>query len=385
MYKGKVLVIVNVASNCGLTSSNYAELVQLYERYHADGLEILAFPCNQFGGQEPGTSEEIKAFVAGFKCEFRFFQKGDVNGPGTRDVFRFIKARLPGASGSYIKWNFTKFLIDRNGQPAKRFAPTDSPLLMEDDINDLLAATPEPEAVEVVSTTETTAAATAESSAEVTTESATATVTTTECVEVVSGEAPVKQETTTVTTTESVDVMSAAPTTHETSTVKTTEFVAAASAAPATKETTTVTTTEAVQVALAGPTTQETTTVKTAEVVQVASAAPTTQASGSVGGELARHDKDVTTHSAKKETTTTTAPATTHAVQETHTSTVPVVHAKKIITKTYTVTHADGTKTTRTVTEEVDENGNVVETKPAPAEKTVEPAQQPNAPAPTAA
>ncbi|KAJ0398310.1 hypothetical protein P43SY_000832 [Pythium insidiosum] len=148
-YKGKVLLIVNVASNCGLASSNYAELVQLHERYHAEGLEILAFPCNQFGGQEPGTSDEIKAFVAGFKCEFRFFQKGDVNGPGSREVFSFLKARLPGASGSYIKWNFTKFLIDRNGQPAKRFAPTDSPLLMEDDISDLLAATPEPEAAEV--------------------------------------------------------------------------------------------------------------------------------------------------------------------------------------------------------------------------------------------
>lgn len=139
-YKGKVLLVVNVSSNCGLTPSNYPALVELDEKYRDQGLEILAFPCNQFALQEPGSHDEIMAFVKKFNAKFSFFEKNDVNGAHARPVFTYLKAKLPTSSfGSFVKWNFTKFLVDRNGQPFKRFSPYDLPTSFENDIKLLLA------------------------------------------------------------------------------------------------------------------------------------------------------------------------------------------------------------------------------------------------------
>ncbi|CAH0484600.1 unnamed protein product [Peronospora farinosa] len=138
-YKGKVVLAVNVSSKCGLTPTNYPELQQLYAKYKDEGLEVLAFPCNQFAGQEPGTHEEIMEFVKQYNVTFPFFEKHDVNGATARPVFTYLKAKLPGTFGNYIKWNFTKFLVDRNGQPFKRFAPKDRPLSFEEDVKTLLA------------------------------------------------------------------------------------------------------------------------------------------------------------------------------------------------------------------------------------------------------
>jgi glutathione peroxidase-family protein len=141
-YKGKVILVVNVSSLCGLTPINYPEMTQLDEKYRDQGLEILAFPCNQFASQEPGTHEEIMEFVKQYNCKFPFFEKHDVNGAHARPVFTYLKAKLPGSFGNYVKWNFTKFLVDRNGQPFKRFAPTDKPFSFEEDIKTLLAQKP---------------------------------------------------------------------------------------------------------------------------------------------------------------------------------------------------------------------------------------------------
>ncbi|TDH71636.1 hypothetical protein CCR75_001768 [Bremia lactucae] len=147
-YKGKVVLVVNVSSKCGLTPTNYPELQQLYEKYQDEGLVVLGFPCNQFAGQEPGTHEEIKEFVKQYNVTFPLFEKHDVNGSNARPVFTYLKAKLPGTFGNYIKWNFTKFLVDRNGQPFKRYAPKDLPLSFEDDIKEVLAKAAEPDQVE---------------------------------------------------------------------------------------------------------------------------------------------------------------------------------------------------------------------------------------------
>ncbi|KAG7392431.1 hypothetical protein PHYBOEH_006372 [Phytophthora boehmeriae] len=147
-YNGKVVLVVNVSSKCGLTPTNYPELQQLYEKYKDEGLEILAFPCNQFAGQEPGTHEEIMEFVKQYNVTFPFFEKNDVNGSNARPVFTYLKAKLPGSFGNFVKWNFTKFLVDRNGQPYKRYAPKDLPLSFEDDIKELLAKAADPEPTE---------------------------------------------------------------------------------------------------------------------------------------------------------------------------------------------------------------------------------------------
>ncbi|OWZ10546.1 Phospholipid hydroperoxide glutathione peroxidase, partial [Phytophthora megakarya] len=138
-YKGKVVLAVNVSSKCGLTPTNYPELQQLYAKYKSEGLEVLAFPCNQFAGQEPGSHEEIMEFVKQYNVTFPFFEKHDVNGATARPVFTYLKTKLPGSFGDFVKWNFTKFLVDRNGQPYKRFAPKDRPLSFEEDIKTLLA------------------------------------------------------------------------------------------------------------------------------------------------------------------------------------------------------------------------------------------------------
>ncbi|KAG7567663.1 Glutathione peroxidase [Arabidopsis thaliana x Arabidopsis arenosa] len=140
-FKGKVMLIVNVASRCGLTSSNYSELSHLYEKYKSQGFEILAFPCNQFGFQEPGSNSEIKQFACTrFKAEFPIFDKVDVNGPSTAPIYEFLKSNAGGFLGGLIKWNFEKFLIDKKGKVVERYPPTTSPFQIEKDIQKLLAA-----------------------------------------------------------------------------------------------------------------------------------------------------------------------------------------------------------------------------------------------------
>ncbi|KAK9077814.1 hypothetical protein SSX86_006152 [Deinandra increscens subsp. villosa] len=138
-FKGKVLLVVNVASQCGLTSSNYPELSQLYNKYKDQGLEILAFPCNQFGFQEPGSNDQIKQFACTrFKAEFPIFDKVDVNGPFTAPVYQFLKSSSGGFLGDLVKWNFEKFLVDKNGKVVERYPPTTSPLQIENFKNLLL-------------------------------------------------------------------------------------------------------------------------------------------------------------------------------------------------------------------------------------------------------
>ncbi|CAK9184609.1 unnamed protein product [Ilex paraguariensis] len=139
IYKGKVLLIVNVASQCGLTNSNYTELTKLYEKYKDQGLEILAFPCNQFGAQEPGSNEEIQQFACTrFKAEYPIFDKVDVNGSNTTPIYKFLKSSKGGLFGDDIKWNFSKFLVNKEGHVVDRYAPTTSPLSIEKDIKKLL-------------------------------------------------------------------------------------------------------------------------------------------------------------------------------------------------------------------------------------------------------
>uniref|UniRef100_A0A1J3K9A3 Glutathione peroxidase n=1 Tax=Noccaea caerulescens TaxID=107243 RepID=A0A1J3K9A3_NOCCA len=141
-YKGKVLLIVNVASQCGLTNSNYTELAQLYQKYKDHGFEILAFPCNQFGSQEPGTNEEILEFACTrFKAEYPIFDKVDVNGDKAAPIYKFLKSSKGGLFGDGIKWNFAKFLIDKDGNVVDRYAPTTSPLSIEKDLKKLLGVT----------------------------------------------------------------------------------------------------------------------------------------------------------------------------------------------------------------------------------------------------
>ncbi|XP_075476665.1 putative glutathione peroxidase 2 [Primulina tabacum] len=138
-YKGKVLLIVNVASKCGLTQSNYRELNILYDKYKHQGFEILAFPCNQFAWQEPGTSEEIQeAVCTRFKAEFPIFEKIDVNGKNAAPLYKYLKSQKGGLLVDTIKWNFTKFLVNKEGKVIQRYAPKTPPLEIENDIQNLL-------------------------------------------------------------------------------------------------------------------------------------------------------------------------------------------------------------------------------------------------------
>ncbi|CAI9117282.1 OLC1v1018641C1 [Oldenlandia corymbosa var. corymbosa] len=140
-YKGKVVLIVNVASKCGLTEANYKELNVLYEKYKDQGFEILAFPCNQFAWQEPGTNEEIQETACTrFKAEFPIFEKIDVNGKNVDPLYKFLKSQKGGLLINAIKWNFTKFLINKEGKVVERYAPRTSPLEIEEDIKKLLAS-----------------------------------------------------------------------------------------------------------------------------------------------------------------------------------------------------------------------------------------------------
>ena len=137
-YKGKVLLVVNTASQCGFTPQ-YQGLQALYQRHQAEGLEILGFPCDQFGHQEPGGDAEIATFCErNFGVTFPLFKKIEVNGPGTHPVFVHLKKAASGLLGQGIKWNFTKFLVDREGRVVDRFAPATTPEKLEADIEKLL-------------------------------------------------------------------------------------------------------------------------------------------------------------------------------------------------------------------------------------------------------
>ncbi|MNW25991.1 hypothetical protein D3C74_27510 [compost metagenome] len=138
-YAGKVLIIANTASECGLTPQ-YGELQKLYDEYKDRGLTILAFPCNQFGGQEPGTSEQAEEFCKlNYGVNFPVFAKVEVNGPDTAPLFQYLKQKQPGDQPEgEIQWNFTKFVVDRSGAPVARFEPKESPESMRSVIEGLL-------------------------------------------------------------------------------------------------------------------------------------------------------------------------------------------------------------------------------------------------------
>jgi glutathione peroxidase len=138
-YRGKTLLIVNVASQCGFTPQ-YLGLEKLYRRYQKRGLVILGFPCDQFGHQEPGNEAEIKEFCSTtYDVTFPLFAKLHVNGPEAHPLFVLLKAERPGVLGSQaIKWNFTKFLVSASGEVLKRYAPTDTPERIEQDLVPLL-------------------------------------------------------------------------------------------------------------------------------------------------------------------------------------------------------------------------------------------------------
>ncbi|XP_072763354.1 uncharacterized protein [Anoplolepis gracilipes] len=132
-YRNHVLIIVNVASNCGLTDVNYKQLQELYNKYNErEGLRILAFPSNQFAGQEPGTAEEIFNFVKGYNVTFDMFSKINVNGENAHPLWKWLKTQKDGFITNDIKWNFTKFIIDKNGKVVERFSPSTEPLEMEE-------------------------------------------------------------------------------------------------------------------------------------------------------------------------------------------------------------------------------------------------------------
>lgn len=138
-YKDRVLLIVNVASKCGYTPQ-YAGLEALYRKYKRRGLTVLGFPCDQFGHQEPGNEDAIQAFCSlTYDVTFPMFAKIDVNGPGTHPLYRRLKAARKGLLGTEaVKWNFTKFLVGRNGKVLRRYAPTDTPETIESDLIPLL-------------------------------------------------------------------------------------------------------------------------------------------------------------------------------------------------------------------------------------------------------
>jgi glutathione peroxidase len=137
-YKGQVLLIVNTASKCGFTPQ-YEGLEKLYEKHRAQGFAVLGFPCNQFGEQEPGSAEEIGQFCqTNYGVTFPMFAKIDVNGPRAHPLYKYLKRAKPGLFGGRIKWNFTKFLIDRAGRVVARFAPMTKPDKIETPIAKLL-------------------------------------------------------------------------------------------------------------------------------------------------------------------------------------------------------------------------------------------------------
>jgi len=140
IYKGKTLLVVNVASRCGFTPQ-YTGLEKLYQKYSNQGFVVLGFPCNQFGKQEPGTHEEIKSFCTlNYQISFPIFAKVEVNGEKADPLFKYLKKEAPGILGTEaIKWNFTKFLVDKTGKVIKRFASATSPDSIEPEIRALLS------------------------------------------------------------------------------------------------------------------------------------------------------------------------------------------------------------------------------------------------------
>jgi glutathione peroxidase len=138
-FAGKTIVVVNTASKCGLTPQ-YEGLEKMYEKYKEQGLVILGFPCNQFANQESGTSDEIQEFCqVNYGVSFPIFEKIDVNGRKAHPIFKYLKENLSGGIfGSNVKWNFTKFIIDSQGNPVKRFGPTTKPEKMENTIKKYL-------------------------------------------------------------------------------------------------------------------------------------------------------------------------------------------------------------------------------------------------------
>ena len=138
-HKGKVILMVNVASRCGFTRQ-YKGLEELYDKYKDKGLVVCGFPCNQFGKQEPGAADEIGAFCQkNYGVSFTMFDKIDVNGDNAHPLYTYLKQEAPGVLGSKgIKWNFTKFLVNKEGKVIKRYAPTDKPEAIRKDIEKLL-------------------------------------------------------------------------------------------------------------------------------------------------------------------------------------------------------------------------------------------------------
>lgn len=137
-YKGKTLIIVNTASKCGLTPQ-FEDLEFLYKKYKNENFEILGFPCNQFAKQELNSNNEIQEFCQlNYGVTFKVFDKINVNGKNAHPLYKYLKKEKSGIFGGSIKWNFTKFLIDKNGNVVGRYAPTDSPLKMEEKIKELI-------------------------------------------------------------------------------------------------------------------------------------------------------------------------------------------------------------------------------------------------------
>jgi len=137
-YKEKVVLVVNTASKCGLTPQ-FKELEEIYKEYKEQGLEILGFPCNQFASQDPASNEEIQSFCfLNYGVTFTIFEKIDVNGENAHPLYKFLKNEEKGLFSKEIKWNFTKFLIDKEGKVVKRYSPTTKPLKIKDDILKLL-------------------------------------------------------------------------------------------------------------------------------------------------------------------------------------------------------------------------------------------------------
>ena len=138
-FKGKTLLIVNVASKCGFTPQ-YKDLQNLYDKYQDQGFEVLGFPCNQFGAQEPGTNEEVQSFCElTYNVSFKMFDKIDVNGSDASPLFKYLKHESPGILGTEaIKWNFTKFLVNKDGQVVMRFASKDGESAIESELLKIL-------------------------------------------------------------------------------------------------------------------------------------------------------------------------------------------------------------------------------------------------------
>ena len=138
-YRGKLALVVNVASKCGFTPQ-YQGLEELWQKYREQGLVILGFPCDQFGHQEPGNEEQIQSFCSTtYGVSFPMFSKIDVNGANTHPVYEYLKSEAPGLLGTTsVKWNFTKFLVDRDGNVVKRYASTDTPKKIESEISEHL-------------------------------------------------------------------------------------------------------------------------------------------------------------------------------------------------------------------------------------------------------